>query len=83
MKKLFENVEGNHFKLNDNGVEPYDAETDTVAAGPRDRMEEPINKIRPEDEKVLAWATKRLSREGNPDNRDALEKVIKMIKSGK
>ena len=55
--------------------EPYDAQSDTMQPSPRERTA-PSNP----DTALLAWAQKRLAREGNPANVDALEKVIDMIR---
>lgn len=76
-------------KLKEDGIEPYDSETDTVAQGPRERPEDwekggdttLDSKQRKIDAELLRWVIKRLQREGNPNNRHALETVARMIKS--
>lgn len=57
--------------------EMYNDETDSFSVGPRDRME-PSNP----DDQLLSWAKQRLSRESNPNNIDALKKVIAMLSGG-
>lgn len=66
--------------MNDYTHEPYDPETDTFAPGPRDRTEPSVGSQSP-NEKLLAYAQKRLNGEGNPNNRYVLEKVIVLLKS--
>jgi hypothetical protein len=57
--------------------ELYDDETDSFSTGPRDRTE-PSNP----DDQLLSWAKQRLSKEVNPNNIDALQKVIQMLSGG-
>lgn len=61
----------------------YNTELDSVAVQPRDRPEDYSksldDKQKQQDELLLQWAQQRLSRESNPNNRDVLEKLIKML----